>query len=470
MKDDDIKKMSLFFLSSGICSIITMFINLILTRVMDQETYGILGMLCSASAVVVGIICLGSDNSYTRFFFERPNNDNIQDYSSKAIRLIALPLVCVSFFLLTAWPLLSVALFETKKFVLIIGMILYSVSLVFFRFQNIYFRMVGDGTRFALQSFLVLVLPRLALLLIFVFFKNIDAIVFMTIVSFLSSIFLLIPYRSTFFSFKNNRYTGYKTYISYALMTAPLIGIDNLNAWIPQYLIKSYCGLGMLGVYNAALIFPAGLNVLKSCFIIIWAPYVYKNYKKEDGLFDKYNRLMTCAVVVLMGLILLFSDYIYMFVGVNYRYECHILGLIVVIPLCLLLFETTSYGISISNKVYIQTILIAMVALFNIIIGKMIGESVGLVGILLTIAGAYYLFYIISSVISNRYLKMANSMFRVILGGSVIFSLAVLFLVLYDDRFWFNIIDCVIMIAYIFKYKNDVLGFAKKLRKRLSGA
>jgi O-antigen/teichoic acid export membrane protein len=433
---------------------------------MDQETYGILGMLCSASAVVVGIICLGSDNSYTRFFFERPNNDNIQDYSSKSIRLIVLPLICVSFFLLTAWPFLSVALFETKKIVLIIGMILYSTSLVFYRFQNIYFRMIGDGVRFALLNFLVLVLPRLVLLLIFISLGNIDAIVFMTIVSFLSSIFLLIPYRGTFFSFKNNCYTGYKSYISYALMTAPLIGIDNFNVWVPQYLIKNFCGLGVLGVYNAALIFPAGLNVLKSCFITIWAPYVYKNYKKEEGLFDKYNRIMTCVVVVLMGLILLFSDCIYLLVGESYRYECHILGLIVVIPLYLLLFETTSYGISISKKVYIQTILIASIALFNLVIGKMIGEDVGLAGILLVIAGAYYLFYIISSVISNRYLKMVNSMFRVVLSGTLIFSLAVLFLILYDNRFWFNIVDCTIMIAYIFKYKNDIFDFVIKLRKK----
>ena len=262
MKDKEINRISLFFISSAVCSLTSMIINLVLTRIMDTKTYGLLGMLYSVSAVVVGIVCLGSDNSYTRFFFERPNNDSIESYSSKSIKLIVLPMILVSAVFLVGWPFFSDSLFEKKSIALIVGLIIYSISLVFYRFQNIYFRMIGDGLKFAFQSFLVLVLPKLVMLLVFLMLRNINAIVSMTLVSFLASMILLVPYRNTFFSFGDNNYSGYKTYISYALMTAPLIGIDSFNSWIPQYLIKSFCGLEILGIYNAALIFPAGIILI----------------------------------------------------------------------------------------------------------------------------------------------------------------------------------------------------------------
>lgn len=465
MKNKEIKRVSLFFISSGVCSLISMIVNMVLTRMMDKKTYGILGMLYSASAVLIGIICLGSDNSYTRFFFERPNNDDIKDYSSKSIKLIILPLVIVTFIFLIACPLFSVFLFESKNSILIICLLMYSVSMVFYRFQNIYFRMMGDGLHFAFQCFAVLVFPRIIMLVLYVVLHNYSAIIFMTIVSFLVSLLFILQYRNIFFSFWKKSFSGYKSYISYALMTAPLIGLDNLNAWIPQYLIKNYSGLEILGIYNAALIFPAGLNVLKSCFITIWAPFVYKNYKKEEGFFDKYNKLMTCIVVVFMGGFLLLSDYIYLLVGEDFRVECRILGLIIFIPLCLLLFETTSYGISVSNKVYIQTIMIAITSVFIFLGGKYVGRKYGLIGILVIIASTYLLYYLISSVISNKYLKMVKSMNRVFLSGIITFLLAILFILFYDKRIWFNIIDCTIMIVFLYKYRLDIFALFSELKK-----
>lgn len=455
----NILKISEYMLASIINAVIAAASTVILTRIFSPETFGIVNLFNSASSVIMGIMCIGMDSSYIRFFYDPPNGDSNKVLAQKCILI---PIVNV-----LLWGSLIVAFGGEQFSNQFIGIKSISAAIFIFanvlgqiiiRFLNINYRMQGDTHKYFVQSvltqlFLKLFVVAAALITV----NNVVIIGFNALgILFLACIYICIQFKSVFGDVKKTSlsYKGYKEVVFFAVFICPISIISYLNTYTSQLIIKKNLGAHDLGVFSAAALFIYAIAVFRTGFVTFWSPFMYKNYETHNKEICMANRIVILFCILGFCIILLASDLLYLLIGENFREQQQILGFLLINPLCITAMETTYYGIAIAKKNHISLINNLVSLLFNCALCYFFTQYWGLTGAVISSAVSGVLLFALNTFWGQKYYRSVDSILRQIQFIAVIFIISFLYYTLYSQKWIFNFIILTFLILELIRNKK----------------
>ena len=464
----NIKKIIQYSLASLINAIISFGSTMILTRLLSKSGFGMINFYVSASNVVMGIICLGLDSAYIRFFYHPPQNNDHRQLAAHCLmvpNVLSVILIGLGFVKAISGPVASALGFDSWRLILLLLLNAYVLSIL--RFLNINYRMQEKTLIFVVQSIIITFATKMGYVLIaIVDRKTVDILAAGTFLCAAVAMIFFIVQRKDFVSYKNysNRYYG-KVY-KYALFDAPLYNLIYLNAYIPQLLIKRGPGEEVLGIYGGLQVFVYAVQVISSGFATFWAPYVYKNYKeKNKEIMDVYEVVMFLSVIMLT-MILLMGNILFLFLGRNFREEKNLLGMFLIAPIVNILLETTSYGIALERKNYISLIFHFLSFGLNVVLGIILLPEYGLAGIAAASMVSALIMLIGQSMAGQKYYRTIRSYFRFYTQIIISVGIALLYFFYYEEKMITVPASLAAILLTLLLNKDMLAGILRKRRDK----
>lgn len=451
----------------GILSAVISFVTMIvLTRTASESFFGQINKFLAASNVIMSLICLGLDSAYIRFYYEPPESSNSKQLAWKCMAPALAIFLLISFIImhLRNSPSLELllgggGLFFTMAFIITV------LSQFLNRFMTIYFRMSSKILSFSIVSIAFALLT-----------KTIFIPTYYTTQKFTDNIIIAAVFLATFmfsyflFNAKNmieipqKNTVSYRPVYRYALYSSPVFAITYLNNYLPQVIISHNLGDSALGIYSAALLFGSAILVLSTGFSTFWSPYMFKNYKTERDTIKKVHDIVLLVSVFAMALILIFNDFIYLFIGEAFRKNQNILGMLLIYPIIIIIVDTVAYGISIEKKNEISLAIYAISTVTNVVLCLILISRFELGGVAIASMISAIVQMLLMTCFGQKYYQSINHIGRTLFHMFVLISSAILFYLLYDNRNIFVIAELA-MLAICFVYDRSVILWSLKLLK-----
>lgn len=454
-------------LLSAAISFVTM---VVLTRTASADFFGKINKFVTASNVVMSLICLGLDSAYIRFYYEPPSNISRKQLAWKCMfpAFIMLIFVSIIITLLRNNPFVSLLIggrgvFFSGAFIIVI------FALFLNRFMVIHFRMSRRIFHFSVVSIALVLLTRTIFIPTYYATTNFEYNV-------ISAALILAIFMSSFFLFNqkdimelpHGSAANCKSVYRYALFSSPVFLITYLNSYLPQIIISKNLGDSVLGVYSAALLFGLAVQVLCSGFTTFWSPYMYKNYKIKNEIIKNVHDLVLFGSVLILALILIFNDFIYLFVGNAFRKNQNILGMLLIFPIVAIIVETTAYGISIKKKTEISLLIYLISTATNVLLCLFLVSKYSLNGIAIASMLSALIQMILMTYYGQKYYKSINSLPRTLFHTLVLILSAISFYFLYDNRSFFIIAEIVMLVTCLVYDRSIILWSLNLLKSKIA--
>lgn len=447
----------------SIVSAAILFITMIvLTRVSSEAFFGKINKFITASNVVMSFACIGLDSSYIRFYYEPPENTNNKQLAwiciIPAITILGLIGVCLLLFRNNS--AVGVML-GSKGCFFVLAFIITVLSQLLYRFLTIFFRMSSRVLSFSIINIGFVLLTKTIFIPIYFFVTEFELeIIIAAIILILFMLVIFIINMRSMFEVTDISFVKYKPIFRFALLTSPMFIIIYLNSYLPQIIISKGLGDDILGIYSAALLFSSAIQVLSTGFTTFWSPYMYKNYKTNNDTIKNIHDVVLLGCVLFYTLVLLFNDFIYLFIGKAFRQHQNILGMLLIYPIVLIIVETTSYGINIEKKNEISLIIYVLSTVINVILCILLVIRYRLDGIAFAsmISAIFKLF--LMTWFGQKYYKSINSISRTVFHVIYMIITAFLFYLLYDNRCVFVVVACLFILFFLI-YDRKTLMWIK---------
>lgn len=454
--------------TSIINAVLAVISTAVLTRIFSQELFGIINLFNSASTVLMGIVCLGLDSAYIRFFYEPPNKDNNQSLAQKCIFLPICVIVILSIIVCVFFnSSFSIHFLGVNSFMVTIFLFLNVLAQIILRFLNINYRMNGKTGQYIIQSIVTQFFLKIFIIVVAFVSTSIESIIMYNSLGllFLAIIYLLIQYKIVFGNRIKISYKGYREIFMYAFSSCPIFIVIYLNNYLSQFIIKHELGKGQLGVYSAASLFVTAVAVLKNGFGTFWSPFMFKNYKIYQPVIKMVHNYVIIMSGIIFSGILIFSDFFYLLLGKEFRQNQEILGFLLLNPIFMLIMETTAYGISIAKK-NIITLMSYIISMIVNVIGSYLGvKIIGLLGASVASAFSGLLLFIINTYFGQKYYCSIENYKKTFFFVTLLIILAASFYVFYYTEKIFIFIAFSFLFFCIMLYKKEILLFCKKIKE-----
>lgn len=458
---------TLVSIASAALSFITM---IALTRLTSEAFFGKINKYLNAANVVMSLVCLGLDSAYIRFYYEPPKHNNSKNLAWKCMFPSFVFLVIVSIVLLILSNSdLFVFLLGSKGLLFVGAFVIVVLAQYLIRYMTIFFRMSSKVISFAIVSMVLVICTKTIFIpIIFLTEDFKDNIVIASLLLGLFGLVYFIFHIKDILEIKKSEKGDYNQVYKFALLSSPVFVITYLNSYIPQVVISRDLGDDILGIYTAALLFCSAIQVLSTGFTTFWSPYMYKNYKTSNQTIKNIHDLVLVGCVFVLALILIFCDYIYLFIGENFRKNQNLLGMLLIYPIILIVVETTAYGINIEKKNEISLVIYFVSTLINAIMCIVLTPSIGLLGVAISSMFSAVVQLILMTYFGQKYYCSVNNLFRSIINFGLLLISAILFYFLYDNYILlFNIIEIILLITCIIININVVKFMYKYIRRSL---
>ena len=284
------------------------------------------------------------------------------------------------------------------------------------------------------------------------------------------AVLAVIIERKQWFSFSNRGEikTPMREMIKFGM---PLI-LSMSITWILQstdkFFVSAYNGYLELGIYSSAFTIVAIINSVQESFITFWVPVANEKYKESPEnteFFSKVNSIVSMLMLLIGVGIITFKDIIVILLGSKYRDAIFIFPVLALMPIMYTISETTVIGINFKKKTryHIITSLIAAVA--NIIGNMILVPVLGAKGAAISTGISYMIFFIVRTVISQRFYYVDYNLKRLYISVSTLVVLAV-----YSSFNSTNIksilLSFISLTVILLLYKFVILDLINLLKKR----
>ena len=284
------------------------------------------------------------------------------------------------------------------------------------------------------------------------------------------AVLAVIIERKQWFSFSNRGEikTPMREMIKFGM---PLI-LSMSITWILQstdkFFVSAYNGYLELGIYSSAFTIVAIINSVQESFITFWVPVANEKYKESPEnteFFSKVNSIVSMLMLLIGVGIITFKDIIVILLGSKYRDAIFIFPVLALMPIMYTISETTVIGINFKKKTryHIITSLIAAVA--NIIGNTILVPVLGAKGAAISTGISYMIFFIVRTVISQRFYYVDYNLKRLYISVSTLVVLAV-----YSSFNSTNIksilLSFISLTVILLLYKFVILDLINLLKKR----
>ncbi|AEV70615.1 lipopolysaccharide biosynthesis protein [Acetivibrio clariflavus] len=422
-----IKSIFKFSISSWVNFFISILSVIITTRIFSPEMYGSINMYNSASSLFMGIICLGLDSGFLRFYNEPPKGYDEKQLMAKCMSLPVLFLLGIIVFVVPFfYKDISVLLFGKVSLLAVILLCINTMSLAILNFFSIAYRISNDARRYTIQSILVQFFTKIFVITAALFNPKLETvIIFNTIGVFvLSIIYFKIQKKSVLPSKINWSMQGFSEVFKYAIFSWPTVILIYLNSFFPQMIIKNNLGDYELGIYSSTAFFVGALGVVLNGFKTYWASFMYANYKTERSKIIKIHDYVVLLVVFILSFFIVFQNLLYGLIGIKFHQSRYFFTLVLVYPLFNLISETTSYGISIAKKSQTTLGIFLLSTAVNLVFGCIFVNCFGTVGVAIASMLSAFVQLVISTIIGQKYYRTIKDPRRTFISILLILVLA----------------------------------------------
>lgn len=440
-KTDFILKIIKFSIPSWIGFIINVVSVVIITRYFLPDAYGLINTFNASSTLIMGLVCLGLDSGFIRYFFEPPDGfDRNRLFLISILISLLILLVLSAALLAVASTRLSTFIFGMDNFFLMILLFGNVISLLVIRFVTIYYRMEGNTFLYAILSIAMQLALKGSLVFAAIVKPDYEFAILSSVIAMISMVvaFLFFTGRTLFPSRKTYsiaKIQSLKQFFIYSLYTWPVPILLYFNILATLIIIRVKLGNEAVGIFASVGVFVGVIAVLQAGFSTFWSGYMFENYKTQVLRITRMHDYISFFIIVLMACFVLFRDVMFLLLGAKYQVSKPFFALLLLYPLLLILSETTCYGISIAKKTELLLIVTFSSILLNLGITWMLIPSWGLLGACFGSAVAGFVFFAVQSYYGQKYYRSIEHAGRTVF---TVFSIVVLAVgnLLFNNSFW----------------------------------
>lgn len=375
----------------------------IITRLYPAEEYGKISLFYSVGTMMASVFSLGLFSSCVRFFYEPISGTDRQEifnftyFVGGGLNFVA---AVLTFFLFRDKA--SKYLFGENNAWALLLFFFYVEATIVYKMQSQYARLDHKALIFNLLQ-VIYIFANKVLFIIGVVYSNRYFWAILIITTSLLLEILTIGRCSLKFSMKLPHNEAKKQLLAFALPLLPAEIAVMLNNSAAKMVLSSFGDFKAIGIISMATNVANTFNIISGAFGVYWSSFMYEHYQKEHEMIRRIHNIMSYLSIVLVCGIFLFQDVLYMILGENYRESKPYFLLIMLMPVQVLLCETTSYGINISKKTYINMIISIVACIGNVAISYYLYPIMGTIAMAFGIASSALFQMIVKTIIAQRY-------------------------------------------------------------------
>ena len=438
----------------------------------DPAVWGQVDIFISTSTLFMNICILGLDQSFIRFFNEPPHPLDKTSLFGACFGLSTIVLVATCVISCVFFPQQVLGIFFTEKMgtIYLAMLFLNAFMAMIGRYLNIMYRMEGSIKLYTIESVAMQFFSKMFFLVAVFINPTFDTMVlWFTIGMCLFAFIFLWPNRSwvsfapsVLFSKAN------KHLMPYGLALAPTAIMLWLNSLFSKVYISKTIGDGPAGVFSMVSLLSNVVAIIQAGFATFWSAFIYANYKTEQEKIKQVHDYLTFLIVEFLCVLLAFEDVIFFFIGPAYRSGMAVFPIMLLVPVFLIIAETTVYGISIAKKPIHDTIGIGLSVVCNIVFCMVLAPKFGLYGVCMALAGANIAMFLYRTIIAQKLYCSIVSYKRTTLVCLIMFVLVFAACIL-NNNFMAKLgVSVAGMVVYIIIYRKQLMS-AITLAKEIIG-
>ena len=422
------KNLAGFSAASWISAAVSFFATPVFTRLYLPEEAGRINVFMTFAVFFQTIGLLGLDQAFMRYY-----NESLDGITKNNMLAVCLKINYITAGISAAAVLIFHSFFSVQVSGysnLIVPVCLSSVifSGVTLRMTSISSRMQNSVLLYTIQM-TAAVLTEKVLYLLIAFFRadHLHAVIAVS-AGYLASavIFLLVSKkRKLLETAKKIPFGSIASLLKLSVPYVPVLMLSWLNNSIPLYSLKRYTDYASVGIYTSAVTISNILTIIQTGFGAYWDPLVYRYYNDETKkkMLESIQRYAVFAVFALGLSVIGFQDIIYLLVGERFRAGKQFFALLIFMPLCSMVSQTTGIGIMISKKSYLNNYSFLFSAAANLILSEILIPRIGIAGAACAAACASVVMMCIRTHLGRRYYRISSSI-SFIVWSFLIFSAA----------------------------------------------
>ena len=440
----------------------------LISHVYPASDYGKINLFYSVGNMILYIVFLGLDSAFIRFYFEQPQGANRKQLFSLAFWVsTVLVLVMTVLVLILAPDIISRYLFGEKNLKLIAALFIYILGLILFRLLSIETRMENQALRYNIQQVLLILSNRISFVLVAFFSTNYQfSIWVITVSTFLLAVFFFSIQKSiSDLMFPRLKRNVLNKILLFSIPIMPTMVMAWINNSVAKIVLSGYNDFNSVGVFSIASSVANVFSVVPAAFTTYWSPFMYKNYKTQNQFIRNVHDYICFFSVLLILLIFCLQDVFYYIVGESYKTSQPYFMLIMMAPIQLILCETTSYGIVLSNKTKFNLYISIIALLFNVFTGVLLYNSLGIYGVVIGVAGSALIQLFLKTVIGQFLYKSVNNYLKMLLSVTLIVMIVSVNVFVYNNfniRLMISFITLIILLILYWEELSKGIDFFRK--------
>ena len=370
------------------------------------DTWGQLDIFISTSTLIMNICILGLDQSFMRFFNEPPTPLDRKGllgncFGISAICLAVTAVICCVFF---PQQVLGVFFCEKMPSIYLAYLFVNAFMAMIGRYVNLVYRMSGSIKLYTLESVLMQFFTKVFFVLGVFVSNDLNTLVLFAVggMTAFGLVFLFVIRRdititpSVIFT-KANRQI-----LPYGLALMPTAVMLWLNSLFSKVYIAKTIGNSQAGVFSMVSTLSQVVAIIQAGFATFWSAFIYANYKTEQEKIKQVHDYLTFIIVEFFCVLVIFEDLIFWVLGSEYAKGIEVFPIMVLVPVFLIISETTVYGISIAKKPIYDTIGIGLSVVTNIGFCFLLAPQFQLYGVCLALCLSNLIMFVFRTVIAQK--------------------------------------------------------------------
>ena len=370
------------------------------------DTWGQLDIFISTSTLIMNICILGLDQSFMRFFNEPPTPLDRKGllgncFGISAICLAVTAVICCVFF---PQQVLGVFFREKMPSIYLAYLFVNAFMAMIGRYVNLVYRMSGSIKLYTLESVLMQFFTKVFFVLGVFVSNDLNTLILFAVggMTAFGLVFLFVIRRdititpSVIFT-KANRQI-----LPYGLALMPTAVMLWLNSLFSKVYIAKTIGNSQAGVFSMVSTLSQVVAIIQAGFATFWSAFIYANYKTEQEKIKQVHDYLTFIIVEFFCVLVIFEDLIFWVLGSEYAKGIEVFPIMVLVPVFLIISETTVYGISIAKKPIYDTIGIGLSVVTNIGFCFLLAPQFQLYGVCLALCLSNLIMFVFRTVIAQK--------------------------------------------------------------------
>ncbi len=444
---------------------------LLTTHLVLPEVFGPVDIFISTATLIMNTTVLGLDQAFIRFFNETPLGIGKERLFSVCAFISASTLVLVA--------VLSTVFFSEEIILLFFDgpmpdyvlplLFCNSLFLMLARYYNIAYRMEGNLKLYTIESIGMQFFSRL-----FYVAGTFVAPTFDTVIVFFTGglaifalVFILLRRDRLFPDKESLSKDSLGVLLPYGLALAPA----PVMIWLTSLFSKVYVGRAFgsaeQGVFSMVLLLSNVIAVIQAGFATFWSAFIYKNYREHQKEISKVHDYVVLLTALFFMLLVMFEDILFFVLGEAYQDGMQLFPILSLVPLFLIISETTVYGISIARRPLFDTFGIGISLVATVAFCFWLTPLFGLVGTSLGLALAGLLMFVFRTLIAQRFYRTVIHPLKTIVALTMVVALAI-FCTIFTNSFYIKFtISLICGIIWCCIYKSEIReasGFFRNIR------